>query len=111
MSSDVAEISKAGAGAPERMATYVARIMDAETGGEGTYEFQAPRKLIKKSPVRAIKAFIEHADHNIVTGRHIDYHLNAAFNNREKGIITGLGALIAQDESEMPFVVLITRKD
>lgn len=111
MPTDVAEASNQKTGKPAEMATYVARVMDAETGGEGTYEFQAPRKLIKKSPIRAIKAFMEHADHNIVTGHHIDYHINAAFNNREKRVITGMGSLIATDESEMPFVLLITRKD
>jgi len=44
------------------MARYTARMMDAATGGEGAYDFDGPDNLLSLTPVRVVRAFMEHVD-------------------------------------------------
>ena len=90
------------------MTTYYARIMDASTGGEGTYEFTDGEKLLKKSPMKVIRAFMEHASHDLIPAQYEDYELNAAF--KHSGVVTGMGSLILTHDPPIPFLIMISAK-
>lgn len=92
------------------MTTYCARMMDASTGGEGFYEFEDGEKLLKKSPMKVIKTFMEHAHHDLIPGHYQDYELNAAFKNSEAGVVTGMGSLILTQTPPIPFMIMISAK-
>ena len=63
------------------MTTYRARLMDADSGGEGTYDFEEREDLMDGTPVRIVRAFFEHIDRTVLHTRFIDYEINAAFKN------------------------------
>ena len=92
------------------MNTYVARMMDAETGSEGRYEFEADDGLLGKSPVKVVRAFMEHVDKDLFPHQHIDYELNAAFKNKGKKVVTAMGSLVTGHDPEIPFLLMIVSK-
>ncbi|MBL28057.1 MAG: hypothetical protein CMM50_10980 [Rhodospirillaceae bacterium] len=94
----------------ESMTTYRARLMDAATGGEGVYEFEDDESLIKQTPVRIIRRFMEHVGNDLIPHAFRDYELNAAFKNEHADIVTGLGSLILAHGPALPFVIMIARK-
>ena len=92
------------------MATYRARMMDAATGGEGVYDFDALDDLFGKSPIKIINAFIDHVDRKLFPHQHIDVELNAAMKNDEHQVVTGMGKLVLEHQPPLPFLVMIAPK-
>jgi hypothetical protein len=92
------------------MATYRARMMDAESGGEGIYDFDDDDDLIRQSPVRVIRKFMEHVGRDLIPSNYEDYELNAAFKNDTAQVITGLGSLVLTNRPPIPFVIMISPK-
>lgn len=92
------------------MATYRARMMDAESGGEGIYDFDDGDDLIRQSPVRVIRKFMEHVGRDLIPSNYEDYELNAAFKNDTAQVITGLGSLVLTNRPPIPFVIMISPK-
>lgn len=90
------------------MARYTARMMDAETGGEGRYDFDGPDDLLQQTPVRVVRAFMEHVDREMFPLTHVDYELNAAFKDAGRGVITALGSLIHDGDPPSPFLLMIS---
>lgn len=88
------------------MKTYTAVLMHGNREGEGRYSFEAPELLSQASPVRIMRAFMEHVEHHAHIG-HIDYEINAAMKNREAGVVTVLGELTFENASRQPFVCMI----
>lgn len=88
--------------------TYRAVIMDAETGGEGAYDFEAEDDLMAQTPVRVVRRFMEHADRGLFPHHHLDYELNAAFKNEGRSVVTALGSLILEHAPPLPFMLMIT---
>ncbi|MCR9221796.1 MAG: hypothetical protein NXI21_16350 [Alphaproteobacteria bacterium] len=93
------------------MASYTARMMDAVTGGEGRYDFEGPDELLARTPVRVVRAFMEHVDRDLFPRVHIDYELNAAYNDRTRRVVTAMGTLIHDDDPPTPFLVMIGPKE
>ena len=60
------------------MATYNAHLMHGERGSEGSYDFDGPDDLLKKTPVRIVRHFMEHVEKSVLQSQHVDYELNAA---------------------------------
>ena len=88
------------------MKTYHAGLMHGNRDGEGRYEFDAPELLAQTSPVRIMRAFMEHVEKTAKVG-HIDYEINAAMKNTEAGVVTVLGELQFENDSAQPFVCMI----
>lgn len=91
------------------MTTYRARMMDAETGGEGIHDFEAADDLLKHSPIRVVRTFFEQERRTELTDNVQDYELYAALKNKQHGIVTAMGALVVNG-SELPFMLMISRK-
>ena len=90
------------------MTSFQARMMDAATGGEAVYAFEAEADLVHDTPVRIIRKFMEHVHHDLIPETYKDYELNAAFKNQEAQVVTGLGSLILQHKPPIPFAVMIS---
>ncbi len=92
------------------MATYVARMMDAASGGEGHYRFEGPDDLLdRRGAARVLMHFLDHIDRREFPHQHVDYELNGAHKSHEHGVVTGMGTLIFEHSGPMPFLVMISR--
>jgi len=90
------------------MTTYYARLLDAETGGEGSYEFDGPQDLMQRTADEIVSIFFDHAESQVLKGR-VDWEINGVFKNRERRIVTAMGSLIpGKDEPALPFLLLIS---
>ena len=93
------------------MATYFARIMDAQTGGEGAYEFEAADDLMGRTGDEIVNTFFDAVDHDVLHD-HADWELNGVVNSRERRIVTAIGALIPKkNEPPIPFMLMISDRD
>lgn len=92
------------------MATYTARLMDAETGNEGLYDFEGPDDLLLKTPVRIVRHFMEHVEEDVLPTQHVDYELNAAMKNATKAVVTAMGELHFENNGTVPFMLMISSK-
>ena len=92
------------------MASYRARMMDAETGGEGIHDFEGPDNLFDRSPVTVVRTFFEAEREHDIAHTIEDYELNAAMKNKERKTVTALGSLLLTDGSELPFLLVIAPK-
>lgn len=91
------------------MATYIAKMIDAQTGGEGTYEFQAGDDLFKKTADEIVDNFFAHVDKEIFF-HHVDYEINGAMKNKEHKVVTSFGSFMPDWDTEIPFLVMISPK-
>lgn len=93
------------------MTTYYARILDADTGAEGKYSFEGPANLFSETPVRIVRAFMEHVDRNLLPQKHVDYELNVALKNAEHEVVTAMGAFhFDGGRPGLPFLLMISPK-
>lgn len=88
------------------MATYLAQLMHGDQGGAGEYRFEADDDLLSQTPATVVRAFMEHLDRQASLGK-IDYELNAAMKNKDKGVVTALGHFTLSGD-EQPFVLFIS---
>ena len=88
------------------MRTYHAVLMHGNRDSERRYDFEAPEMLAEASPVRIMRAFMEHIEAHSHVG-HVDWEINAAMKNREAGVVTVLGVLNFENGSAQPFVCMI----
>lgn len=91
------------------MTRYLGVLMHGNRGGEGRYEFDGPDDLLKKSPVRVMRAFMEsiEARHDI---GYLDYEINAAMKNDRHEITTVIGELVFESDNQ-PFMCMVSRPD
>ena len=92
------------------MTTVRARMMDGVTGGERIHDFEAEENLLRSTPVRVIREFMEHLGEELIPGSYDDYELNAAFKNDDARVVTGLGSLMLKSGAAIPFLVMISPK-
>ena len=93
------------------MAAYRARMMDAVSEREGVYAFEGADDLMSDTPVRVVRAFFEHADRSTFPAGHVDWELNAAFKNAERGVVTCMGSFhLEGDQPPAPFLLMIARR-
>lgn len=90
------------------MRTYQARMLDAETSGEGNYEFQGPDDLLQRTADEIVGVFFEHVEREVL--RHnADWEINGVMKNKERGIVTAIGSLIPEkNDPPLPFLLLIS---
>ena len=89
------------------MATYRARLIDAVSDGEGVHRFEGPEDLMEDTPVRVVRVFFEHVDRAALPAGHVDWELNAAFKNRERGVVTCMGSFHFDGQPPAPFLLMI----
>ncbi len=93
------------------MAVFTARLMDANSGNEGVYDFEAPADFMTRTPVRIVRHFMEFIDKDVLPTQHVDYELNAALKNAERGIVTAMGNLhFEHGEDPAPFLLMIAAR-
>ena len=88
-------------------ATYRAAMMDAETGGTQTYQFEAASELFRMSANDIVDAFISSLNGYGDTPAPLSYELNSAINKYEKQVVMATGSLIVGG-GEIPFLVMIS---
>jgi len=81
-------------------------LMHGDRGGEGIYRFEVPDEVAAASPVRIMRAFMEHAEERAEIG-HVDYEINAAMKNREQNVTTVIGEFVFDAGNRQPFAVFI----
>jgi hypothetical protein len=101
---------RASDGGDGSMTTYLACMMDAETGAEGAYYFEDGDDLIRQTPVRVIRKFMEHVGKDLLPHKYVDYELNAAFRNDTAHVVTTLGSLMLSHGPAIPFAIMIAPK-
>lgn len=93
------------------MTTYYARILDAETGSEGSYPFEGPGDLMQRTTDEIVTTFFDEVDQEVLRD-HVDWELNGVLNHRERGIVTAIGSLIPKrNEPPIPFLLVISARD
>jgi hypothetical protein len=90
------------------MTTYHARMLDAETGGEGRYRFDGPPDLMKRTADEIVAVFFEHVEKEVLR-RHADWEINGVMKSRERGVVTAIGSLIPdKNDAPLPFLLMIS---
>ncbi|MGX1307619.1 hypothetical protein AB7M35_002339 [Amorphus suaedae] len=92
------------------MATFIANMIDAETGSDNRYDFEGPDDLLDRTPVRVVRHFMEIVDRDLLPKEHIDYELNAAIKNRQLGVVTAMGSMMLERGGEIPFLLMISKR-
>jgi hypothetical protein len=83
-------------------------MLDAENGNEASYQFSGPPDLMKQVADDVIGVFFNEVDHEILGG-HVDWELNGALNNRERGVVTAIGSLLPKEDTPpIPFLLMIS---
>lgn len=91
------------------MASYQARMLDAETSGEGSYVFEGPDDLMQRTADEIVSVFFDHVEQEVL-GRNADWEINGVMKNKERGIVTAIGSLIPErNDAPLPFLLLIAR--
>jgi hypothetical protein len=87
--------------------TYCATFLDAETGGNETYEFQAKADLFGMSAREIVDTFIKHLNSESTYPSPMSYELNSAVKKKTKKIVLATGSLIVV-KGEIPFLLMIS---
>lgn len=88
---------------------FTARMMDAATGGEGSYEFEGANDLWKKPADEIVAVFFDHVEKEVLK-HNADWELNGALKNKERGVVTAMGSLIIDpNEPALPFLLMIAK--
>jgi|SRR5208282_1163823 len=91
-------------------ATYLAAIMDAETGGNQNYEFEAAPDLFNRPADDIVDAFISSLDGFGDNPAPLAYELNSAINKPELQVVMATGSLHVV-HGEIPFLLMISPAD
>jgi hypothetical protein len=89
------------------MATYRARLIDSIRDHEAMLGFEGADDLMEDTPVRVVRSFFEHVDRAALPTGHVDWELNAAFKNRERGVVTCMGSFHFDGEPPAPFLLMV----
>lgn len=85
-------------------------MLDAETGGEGSYQFEGADDLMQRTADEIVTVFFDQIEDSILK-HHADWELNGVMKNRDRDVVVGMGSLIpVKDEPSLPFVVVISRR-
>lgn len=88
-------------------ATYSAALMDAETGGNEQYQFEADPRLFDMPADSIVEQFIKHLE---TTGDHpppLTYELNSAVKKKSGRFVLATGSLMLA-KGEIPFLLMIS---
>lgn len=92
------------------MAAYRARMIDALTPGESTFEFEARDDLMSDTPVRVVRGFFETVPMHVFPVAHTDWEVNAAFKSPDRTVACVMGVLHRKQGAPLPFAVFVSAK-
>ncbi len=81
------------------MTRYLGVLVHGVSGGEGRYEFEGPDDLLRKTPVRIMRAFMESIEGKDDIG-YVDYEINAALKSDRHEITAVIGELVFEDDTQ-----------
>lgn len=90
------------------MATYIARIMDAESGAENAYRFDGPDDLFDRTPMRIVRTFFETIEQSMFHRHHVDYEINTAIKKPEHRLVLVTGSYHLASGDDLPFLMMIS---
>jgi hypothetical protein len=88
-------------------ANYRAALLDAESGANESYKFEAECSLFTLPADEIIHVFINYLNANEYSKRPVGYELNSALKKTDKRIVMATGALLI-DKGEIPFLLMIS---
>ncbi len=88
-------------------ATYSAAMMDAETGGNKTYSFDAHAGLMEMPATEIIEAFIKHLDVEGDYPAPMTCRIESSVKKTRHRVVLATGALILE-KGEIPFLLMIS---
>ena len=88
-------------------ATYRAAMLDAETGSNETYQFEAAADLFTRPADDIVDTFIVHLNDAGSDARPLAYELNSAVKKTDKQVVMATGSLL-RDRGEIPFLLMIS---
>jgi len=88
-------------------ATYRAAMLDAETGSNETYRFEAAADLFTRPADDIVDTFIVHLNDAGSDARPLAYELNSAVKKTDKQVVMATGSLL-RDRGEIPFLLMIS---
>jgi len=92
------------------MTTYYAQMLDAETGGEGSYRFEAAEDLMQQTADEIVTVFFDCVG-DAVLKHHADWELNGVMKNHDRDVVAAMGSLIPEkNEPSLPFVLVISSR-
>jgi len=91
-------------------ATYLAAIMDAETGGNQNYQFEAESDLFRRPADDIVDAFIHSMDGYGNNPGPLSYELNSAVKKSAQQVVMATGSLHV-GSGEIPFLLMISPAD
>ena len=87
--------------------TYCAALLDAETGGNETYEFEAKADLFQMPACDIVDTFIKHLNNGGSYPSPMSYELNSAVKKENRKIVMATGSLLVA-KGEIPFLLMIS---
>lgn len=88
-------------------AIYRAALLDAQTGGNASYQFEAEPGLFQLPADEIIHYFINHLNANDYINRQVGYELNSAIKKSNKQVVMATGSLLIE-KGEIPFLLMIS---
>jgi hypothetical protein len=88
-------------------ANYRAALLDAATGANESYRFEAAPGLFQMPVDEIIHVFIEYLNAHNYVARPVGYELNSAIKKIKKQIVMATGSLLI-DKGEIPFLLMIS---
>ncbi len=88
-------------------ANYRAALLDAETGANESYQFEAESDLFRMPADDIIHVFIKYLNSGKYTESPIGYELNSAVKKSDKLVVMATGSLLIE-RGEIPFLLMIS---
>jgi hypothetical protein len=90
--------------------TFIASMMDAETGGNGSYLFDAQADLLDLPTPEVIAAFIKHLSSVDEYSTLLSFHIEHSVKKNDKKVLLATGSLV-MSKGEIPFLLMISPKN
>ena len=88
-------------------ANYRAAMLDAETGANESYQFEAEQDLFQMPADEIIDVFIDYLNADKYTKSPVGYELNSAVKKNDKHVVMATGSLLIE-KGEIPFLLVIS---
>lgn len=90
--------------------TFIASMMDAETGGNASYSFEAPVDLLDLPTPEVIATFIKNLSNVKEYSSLLTFHIEHSVKKHEKKVLLATGSLVLSN-GEIPFLLMISPKN
>ena len=88
-------------------ANYRAALLDAESGANESYQFEAESDLFTLPADEIIHVFVNYLNAHDYSKRQVGYELNSAIKKSDKQVVMATGSLLI-GKGEIPFLLMIS---